>query len=250
MTVAAQRADTKERLLHAGERLFAEEGIHRVRLRDLNELAGQRNSSALHYHFGSRMALVTAILSRHQAHVDVCLRERLDELEATGPAPVRALVDAVVRPLAAELETQSGRDFLRIVPQILPALSRNLRSGRAEPMTAETARLLDLLHARMAPMPAPVRAERLIAYALVLTSILADRALQIESGRPMVLDAEQFVAHLVDIVAGALTAPSTVVIGDADGSADTPVTDRSGPPVVAASRNRSRVRRTSPASGG
>jgi len=206
----AQPADTKERLLHAGERLFAEQGIHRVRLRDLNELAGQRNSSALHYHFGSRMGLVTAILTHHQGHVDARLGARLDELEAAGPAPVRALVEAVVTPLSAELETQSGRDFLRIVPQILPALSRNLRSGRIEPMTAETARLLDLLEERMRPLPAPVRRERLITYALVLTSVLADRALQIESGRPMVLDGRQFVAHVVDIIAGALTAPSTV----------------------------------------
>ena len=205
------RSDTKERLLQAGERLFAKEGIHRVRLRELNELAGQRNSSALHYHFGSRDGLVTAILTRHQELVDGRLGERLDELEAAGkPAPIRALVEAIVRPLSGELETRSGRDFLRIVPQVLPALSRNLRSGRPAPTTTETQRLLDLLERGMGALPPPVRRERLVAYALVLTGILADRALQIESGRPMVLDSEQFVAHLVDTIAAALTAPSTV----------------------------------------
>ena len=205
-----ERADTKDRLLHAGERLFAEQGIHRVRLRDLNELAGQRNSSALHYHFGSRMGLVEAILTRHEEVVDARLGERLDELEAEPePAPIRSLVEAIVRPLSDELEHQSGRDFLRIVPQVLPALSRNLRSGRVEPMTKQTGRLLDLLDHRMAELPTPVRRERLIAYAFVLTSILADRALQIESRRPMVLDREQFIAHLLDIITAALEAPST-----------------------------------------
>jgi hypothetical protein len=44
----------------------------------------------------------------------------------------------------------------------------------------------------------------------VLTSILADRALQMETGRAMVLDGEQFVAHLVDLITAALEAPSTV----------------------------------------
>ena len=198
--------------MRAGERLFARDGIHGARLRELNELAGQRNSSALHYHFGSRMGLVEAILTRHEDAVDRRLRERLDELAASGePVPIRSLVEAVVRPLADELETRSGRDFLRIVPQVLPALSRNLRSGRAEPMTVETHRLLDLLEAGMERLPVPVRRERLVAYALVLTGILADRALQLESRRPMVLDREQFVAHLVDVIAGALEAPSTVV---------------------------------------
>ena len=209
-TSTDERADTKERLLHAGERLFAEQGIHGARLRAINDLAGQRNSSALHYHFGSRMGLVEAILTRHQHVVDARLRERLDDLEAQPePAPIRSLVEAVVRPLSGELENQPGRDFLRIVPQVLPALSRNLRSGRVEPMTEQTVRLLDLLDRRMAGVPAPVRRERLIAYALVLTGVLADRALQIESRRPMVLDGEQFVAHLVDIITAALEAPST-----------------------------------------
>ena len=209
-TSADERADTKERLLCAGERLFAEQGIHRVRVRDLNELAGQRNSSALHYHFGSRMGLVEAILTRHEAVVDARLSQRLDELEAQPePASIRSLVDAIVRPLSDELEDQSGRDFLRIVPQVLPTLSRNLRSGRVEPMTQQTGRLLDLLDHRLAALPVPVRRERLIAYALVLTGILADRAVQIESRRPMVLDGEQFVAHLLDIITAALEAPSS-----------------------------------------
>ena len=211
MTTTHELDDTKERLLSAGERLFAEEGVHGARVRALHELAGQRNSSALHYHFGSRMGLVEAILTRHQSVVDHHLQERLDELVAGPERPsVRALVDAVVRPLSVELQTQSGRDFLRIVPQVLPAISRNLRSGRAAPMTSETARLLGLLEDCMAGLPPAVRRERLVTYTLVLTGILADRAIQIESRRPMVLDDEQFVAHLVDTIAAALEAPSTV----------------------------------------
>jgi AcrR family transcriptional regulator len=205
--------DTKARLLGAGERLFARDGIHRARLRELNALAGQRNSSALHYHFGSRRGLVDAILLAHQSAIDASLRSRLDELGAgTRPVAVRDLVEAVIRPLARELETASGRDFLRIVPQLLPAMSAGLRSGRPEPITPETGRLLALLDRAMEPLPTDVRRERLVAYALLLTSVLADRAHQVETGQPQVLDAEQFVAHLVDIVTAALTAPSTVAI--------------------------------------
>ena len=60
-------ATTKDRLLDAAERLFARDGVHSARIRDINELAGQRNPSALHYHFGSRMAVVEAMRKRHNA---------------------------------------------------------------------------------------------------------------------------------------------------------------------------------------
>jgi 1-hydroxy-2-naphthoate dioxygenase len=90
---AEQVAATRARLLRAGERLFAELGIHQVRLREINALAGQRNSSALHYHFGSREGLVEAILSEHQTAMDHDVRPALDALVASPDEPtVRAAV--------------------------------------------------------------------------------------------------------------------------------------------------------------
>ena len=65
MSRAQQVAETRARLLRAGERLFAERGIHQVRLREINALAGQRNSSALHYHFGDRDGLAVEIMRVH-----------------------------------------------------------------------------------------------------------------------------------------------------------------------------------------
>ena len=97
MTRAEQVAETRARLLRAGERLFAEHGIHQVRLREINALAGQRNSSALHYHFGSREGLVEAILSEHQNAMDGDVRPALDALTAGPDEPtVRAGATQVV----------------------------------------------------------------------------------------------------------------------------------------------------------
>jgi hypothetical protein len=64
----------------------------------------------------------------------------------------------------------------------------------------------------MSEPPTPVRRDRLITYVLVLTSVLADCALQIETGRPTVLNREQFVVHAIDVITGALASPSTVEI--------------------------------------
>jgi AcrR family transcriptional regulator len=202
--------DTKERLLRAGEELFAREGIHRVPLRAINALAGQRNPSALHYHFGSREGLVEAIMLRHQASIEAAMASGLDELERRGAVTVRDVVAAVVRPLARKLDSESGRNFLMLLPQITPALGRNLRRGISEPATPQSARVLDLLRSQMPRVPVEVQRERQVTYVLVLSTLLADRAHAIEAGGALPLDRAQFEDHMIDLVEAMLTAPSTV----------------------------------------
>lgn len=192
--------------MQAGERLFARKGVDRVRLREINELAGQRNSSALHYHFGSRDGLVLAILRRHQDDVDAEVARQLDQWEREGHQPdVREIAAAVVRPEAEKLGSPSGRDFLRIVPYVVPGLSATLRKGRAEPLTPQTRRVLDLFEARVGELPSELRRERLVVYMLMLTAVLADRAQQLESRSRPPLEHEQFVEHVLDMVEGVFT---------------------------------------------
>ncbi len=200
--------ETKERLLRAAETLFAREGIHRVRVREIHELAGQRNASALHYHFSSRDGLVDAILADHQASIDDEIARRLDELETRGRVSIRDVVGAVVEALGRKLDSQSGRDFLRIVPQIWDRLSASIREGSATPTTRLTRRVLSLLDGLMEPLPRAVRRERLVSYVVMMTAILAERAHHVESARASELDTDAFVANLIDMIVAALTAPS------------------------------------------
>ena len=193
----------------AGERLFARKGVDRVRLREINELAGQRNSSALHYHFGSRDGLVLAILRRHENTIDAEVARELDRWEQEGREPgVRDIAAAVVRPLADQLRSSSGRDFLRIVPHVVPGISATLRQGRPEPMTPQSRRVLDLYEARIPELPEEVRRERLIVYMLMLTAVLAERAQQLETRSRPPLDHDKFVDHLLDMVEGIFTVPA------------------------------------------
>ena len=212
MTRADQVAHTRARLLRAGERLFAERGIHQVRLREINALAGQRNSSALHYHFGSRDGLVEAILAEHQRAMDVEVRPALDELVAAAEPTVRDVVAVWVDALSGQLETESGRDFLRILPQVLETVNRTVRDGAVLRDSAQSARTFTLLDVCLADLPTVVRRERLVAYALVLTTLFADRAALVESGTRLALDDEAFAAHATDVICGAIEAPSTVTI--------------------------------------
>lgn len=216
--------DTKARLILAGERLFARDGIHGALVRDINELAGQRNSSALHYHFGSRSGLIEAILLEHQLVLDAEIARRLDELEARGAPPsVHDVAGAAVETVASALASTRGRYFLQIVPQMIHRLSGNLRRGEMWPVTNESGRVLSLLGAAMGELPEPVRRERLASFTIVLTTLLADRAKHLETlaehssaAQPDgaldgVLATAQYVDVLRDLIVGMLTAPSSVV---------------------------------------
>ena len=64
--MARDASDTIERLLTTAQQLFAREGIYQVPLKRIVERAGQRNASALHYHFGGRDALLHAFAHEAQ----------------------------------------------------------------------------------------------------------------------------------------------------------------------------------------
>lgn len=112
--------DTRSAILDAAERLMAEHGINGVSLRTILTEAGA-NAAALHYHYGSREDLITAILGRHGRRNNLRRREMLDALEARDHAPdIYDVVDAVVDPLLEMLhqEKEAGRRFLRFLARL------------------------------------------------------------------------------------------------------------------------------------
>jgi AcrR family transcriptional regulator len=97
--------DTKAKLLTTAERLFALEGIGAVSTRRISKEAGQRNNSALHYHFGDKENLIDAIIAARMAVVNARREEMLQALEQGKKTNVlREVLRALVQPLAEQLE--------------------------------------------------------------------------------------------------------------------------------------------------
>ena len=65
MRVPPDASATRERLLDAAAHEFAEHGVWNASLIEVTRRAGQRNRAALRYHFGSREAVLCAVLERH-----------------------------------------------------------------------------------------------------------------------------------------------------------------------------------------
>src|SRR5689334_3367406 len=104
----------------AAEMLLSARGIEGVSLREINTAAGQKNSTALQYHFGDRYGLVQAVLRKHHPGIDRTRNEMLDAYVAGGRDDLRALAAALVIPAAAKLrDPDGGRAYLQIHAQVV-----------------------------------------------------------------------------------------------------------------------------------
>jgi AcrR family transcriptional regulator len=91
---------TRERILDAAERLFAEHGLEGVSTRDITALA-EANVGAINYHFGSKEGLVFAVFDRRLTPVTEERLAALDEVERSAgkAAPkAEAVLRAYIRP--------------------------------------------------------------------------------------------------------------------------------------------------------
>jgi len=91
---------TRERILDAATRQFAEHGFAATSMRRVTSEA-KANLASVHYHFGSKEALILAVFERLVGPVNRDRLERLDAaLTASGGAPltVETIVDAFVAP--------------------------------------------------------------------------------------------------------------------------------------------------------
>jgi TetR/AcrR family transcriptional regulator, regulator of cefoperazone and chloramphenicol sensitivity len=195
---------TRAVLLREAERLFARRGVYQVTVREIVEAAGQRNVSALNYHFGSREGVLDAILERHSEVIDVARGVML--ARAGRDASSRDLIAALVVPYLASLAEPSGRDYLRIVAQLTPRFGtwRDPNTRGTGPWLVE---ILSILEDRPHHLAPEVRRERVVELIMLMTAAASERARAIESRRALGLDEATFAANLTDVLVGVLEAP-------------------------------------------
>ena len=203
--MAVDATQTRERLLEAGLRSFAEHGVHGAQMRDIVREAGQANDSAIHYHFGSRDGLLLAIC---QQQIDRMEPRRLRRLAEQQPNPaLTALVADLVEPTADLLRSEHGRQFLQVMAQ-LAGLS-GVRTGLVPAPVEGTALSTQLqqIQSWCERAQAPSVARERVAFMIgALTSSLAERARTIDSGHRPALAHGVYVADLTSMLVAALGA--------------------------------------------
>ncbi len=121
--------DTRTQLLDAAERLFAERGFHGTSVRAITDLAGA-NLAAVGYHFGSKSALVTAVVRRVVEPILTAQSTGLDRLLTRTPNPsVTELVTAFAGPLFGETPAgdEGGARTSRLIVRIFVDPAEEMR---------------------------------------------------------------------------------------------------------------------------
>ena len=183
---------TRRELVSAAERLFSEQGIEVPSLREITRVAGQRNTSALQYHFRDRDELLRAVLDKHGREVDARRNALLDE----GADPAAALVV----PLADELD--DCPDYLQIAGEVVARARRFADSldylTRSPSLRRWSKEVEPLLPKEAVGRPL----HRRFVAIRVTHAELAGRARE-----RRLRDHRLFTSHLVDVLAAVLAAP-------------------------------------------
>ena len=206
---------TRERILDAAEELFSAQGIDVTSLRALTREA-KVNLAAVHYHFGSKEALLDAVVERRAKPVN---DGRMDELAharatAAGDGPsIEDILRAFLMPGVRTLQAiGDGRERLsRLVaridaqpPEIVEAIWRK--------HFGEVGRhFLEALQAALPELPAHLVADR-FRFAMGTLSYLfsGNFDLDIIPGHPAHARGDALrVAQVIDFLAAGLRAPAS-----------------------------------------
>lgn len=112
--------DGRELILAAAFKLFAEQGIDAVSIRAVNREAGLGPAS-VHYHFGTKEALVDAVIDSYGDWVIDSIKVRAREITASDEAvTARDLVAMLAEPYVDLLATyrEDGHAWLQIVSAV------------------------------------------------------------------------------------------------------------------------------------
>jgi AcrR family transcriptional regulator len=195
---------TKAALLDAAEQIMAQRGIEGAEFNEIHRVAGQRNRSAVAYHFGDREGLVRAVGVRRREPVNAGRNKMLDRLEREHRVTIANLVDALVRPPARDLATAGGRAYLIVLAEAATRLG-------ADNFLLADRRHLDSVHRlsahleRLLTGPLGQRRRTIGRIILVTPVLLADIARAIDNGRISHQGATRHVSEVVRLLTRSMT---------------------------------------------
>ena len=204
-------SDTRERLLDAAEKLFAANGIGATSLRAVTAEA-KANLASIHYHFGSKDALLFEVFARRIKPVNARRLTLLGAVERDTPGDLSAIVRAFVSP-ALELLSRpemGGRNVTVLIGRLY-----------TEPMQIRL-EILTMFEEVATRFPAAISASLphldpvelfwrfhfmvgSMAFPMVAGDIVEARARQIGE----VSDVDKNIDRLVRFISGGLAAPAT-----------------------------------------
>jgi AcrR family transcriptional regulator len=136
---------TRQLLLRTAERLFADAGIARTSTRQITAEAGA-SRDAIHYHFGSKSALVAAIVDARTEELRADIERRFGERVPKRDVTIRDIAHAMVVAATEMAEHETGRFYHPFLVAVMndPEYKHLVNSRRTPQSEAVVARLTPL----------------------------------------------------------------------------------------------------------
>jgi AcrR family transcriptional regulator len=225
MTTAAKvrndrASGTREAILTAAERLFAEHGVYAVSNRQVSEAAGQGNNAAVGYHFGAKTDLVRAIESKHRVPIEE-LRERMVS-QTLDTGDLREWVACLVCPLTEHLDELGNPTwYARFAAQAMADPAYHKIVVKDALGSSSLVQVIEGINRCLPDLPAAIHTERNIMARNLLMHTCAEweRALADGTAMPR-FGWRQATSGLIDAIVGLWLAPVTAPDGEGDGGGD------------------------------
>ncbi len=206
--------DTKQRILDAAESLFAREGFHNTSLRAITRQA-EANLAAVNYHFGSKDALVRAVLERRLTPLNQARRERLNRLRETSGANgrrpgVEETLRAFIEPTLDFRNSDPGaKDFVSLVGRALGEPDESVRKIFMRLMEPVFQLFFETLCAALPQHPHKTVFWRLVFSlgSMGQTLCLMDKPLPLPEGIAPIHETETLLALLIPFLTAGMEAP-------------------------------------------
>lgn len=125
--MSLQHFSTKDRILHAAEELFAQQGFASTSLRQVTSRADV-NIAAVNYHFGSKDNLVNEVFRRRMDEMSAERLKALRQAVQTRPGELEPVLAAFVEPaLAMARDRHGGGAFIRVIARAYAESNDSLR---------------------------------------------------------------------------------------------------------------------------
>ncbi|MYS36760.1 TetR family transcriptional regulator [Streptomyces sp. KhCrAH-43] len=201
--------ETRQLIMAAAERLFAERGVHVVSNRQIGEAAGQANSAAVGYHFGSKTDLVRAVARLHAEEVE---RLRIQMLpQVVGSGEVRDWVACLVRPITDHMAALGSPTwYARFTAQVMSDPSLHQATVEDSMSSPTVQALLEGLNRCLPQLPPMVHAERGVMARHLIIQMCVERERALAEGlQTFQASWDQLATSLTDAITGIWLAPVT-----------------------------------------
>jgi AcrR family transcriptional regulator len=209
--IDSKASSTKDRILEAAERLFAEKGFAETSLRDITAEAGV-NLAAVNYHFQSKDALTLAVFARRVGPINRERLQRLDALEARtgeGPVVVEELIRAFMEPAIRLLLLPADRNAARLIGRLFVEPGDLFERVYSENLAAVLSRFMAAISRALPEIPVVELYWKFLFSAGVFSHTVAGlRKIEtISGGQCDTSDVEGLLERLVVYVAAGFRAP-------------------------------------------